>query len=156
MLHNRASSSESATKNRGQKLSPSRPRRYLELLLLMTLGCAVAAAQCNVYVADRETNSVSVFNTLTDQMVAMVPVGNQPLRVAVTPNGAFAYVVNTTHLGLITSNNVSVINTATNSVVATIPVGGYPAGVAITPNGAFAYVADLASNDVSVVTTGTK
>src|SRR5437016_10744022 len=109
----------------------------------MGLGSAVAAAQCNVYVANRETNSVSVFTSLTNQLVAMVPVGNQPLRVAITPNGAFAYVVNTTHLGLITSNTVSVINTATNSVVATIPVGGYPSGVAITPNGAFAYVTNL-------------
>ena len=124
MFHNQASCSESTTKNRDQKPSRFHSRRCLELLLLMALGCSVAAAQCNVYVADRETNSVSVFNTLNNSLMAMVPVGNQPLRVAITPNGAFAYVVNTTHLGLITSNTVSVINTATNSVVATIPVGG--------------------------------
>jgi len=112
------------------------------------LACVPAAAQCDVYVANRESNSVSVFNTLTDGLEAMIPVGNQPLRVAITPNRAFAYVTNSMHVGLIVSNSVSVIDTATYAVVATIPVGQYPNGVAITPNGAFAYVANLASNNV--------
>jgi len=50
--------------------------------------------------------------------------------VAITPDGAFAYVTN------VNSNNVSVISTATNSVVATVPVGTGPVAVAITPNSA--------------------
>src|SRR5207302_233836 len=149
MFHNQASCSESTTKNRDQKPSRFHSRRCLELLLLMALGCSVAAAQCNVYVADRETNSVSVFNTLNNSLMAMVPVGNQPLRVAITPNGAFAYVTNSG------SNNVSVINTATNTVVATVPVGSNPAAVSITPNGAFAYVTNYLGNNVSVIDTAT-
>ncbi len=64
------------------------------VVLLLVLGCGPAAAQCDVYVANRESNSVSVFNTLTDGLEAMIPVGNQPLRVAITPNRAFAYVTN--------------------------------------------------------------
>jgi len=54
--------------------------------------------------------------------------------VAITPNGAFAYV---TTPG---SSNVSVINTATNTVVGTVTVGCGPTSLAITPNGAVAYV----------------
>ena len=49
---------------------------------------------------------------------ATVPVGSAPYRVAITPNGAYAYVTN----GYVTngvSNTVSVINTATNMVTDT-------------------------------------
>ena len=56
------------------------------------------------------------------------------MSVAVTPNGAYAYVTN------YGSDTVSVISTATNTVTATITVGSYPLGVAVTPNGAYAYV----------------
>ncbi len=54
-------------------------------------------------------------------------VGAGPRSVAITPDGAFAYVTN------FNSNDVSVIATASNTVVATVPVGTLPTGVAITP-----------------------
>ena len=52
---------------------------------------------------------------------------------AITPDGAFAYVVN--HH----SHDVSVIDTSTTKC-SRIPVGLFPIAVAITPDGAFAYV----------------
>ncbi|MGB4781741.1 YncE family protein, partial [Candidatus Methylomirabilis sp.] len=78
-----------------------------------------------------------------------IPVGSNPVGVAITPNGTRAYVTNQG------SNNVSVIDTATNAVTATITVGSSPAGVAITPNGARAYVANFGFNTVSVIDTAT-
>ena len=68
---------------------------------------------------------------------------------AITPDGAFAYVV---------INNfdvVSVIETASNTVVATVTVGVRPVGVAITPDGAFAYVThgSFGTGFVSVIET---
>ena len=68
-------------------------------------------------------------------VTATVPVGSDPDGVAVTPNGAYAYVAN--DFG---SGSVSVISTATNTVTATITVGNEPDGVAVTPNGEYAYV----------------
>lgn len=68
------------------------------------------------------------FYTATNTLVATVPVGSDPVGVAITPDGAFAYVTN------IISNNVSVINTVTNTVVATVAVGINPLGVAISPS----------------------
>ena len=69
---------------------------------------------------------------------------------AITPDGAFAYVANSV------SNTVSVIATATNTVVATVAgVGSMPSGVAITPDGAFAYVGANAGSTVSVIATAT-
>src|SRR5258708_5527843 len=129
------------------------------LLLLIVSWCVPAAAQCDAYVAQNASNSTWVINTMTDMPVAVIPVQFSPFGVAITPNGAFAYVTNT---GAVCDlcpfsqpPSVSVIDTATYSVVATIPVGQYPAGVAITPNGAFAYVANFNSNNVSVIDTAT-
>ncbi|MEV6183330.1 YncE family protein, partial [Streptomyces sp. NPDC052015] len=54
-----------------------------------------------------------------------IPVGDSPVRVAITPDGSHAYVTNSA------SDDVSVIDTATNTVTTTIPVGDSPVGVAI-------------------------
>ena len=79
--------------------------------------------------------------------MATVAVGTCPFGVAITPDGAFAYVANGS------SNNVSVIATASNTVVATVAVGNFPADVAITPDGAFVYVTNQFGADVSVIAT---
>ncbi len=83
----------------------------------------------------------------SNTVVATVPVGDGPVGVAITPDGAFAYVTNGN------SGTVSVIETASNTVVATVRVGIRPAGVAITPDGAFAYVTNIDSGTVSVIET---
>jgi YVTN family beta-propeller protein len=73
--------------------------------------------------------------------------GNTPVQVAISPNGALAYAVNQG------SNNVSVIDTATESVTATIGVGNRPYGVAFSPDGGTAYVANTQDDTVSVIST---
>ncbi len=139
--------------NRGDRLSMLWPLRCLALPVLVALRCVSAAAQCTVYVPTHKSNSVAVIDTVLDRVVAIVPVQFQPLAVAITPNGAFAYVTNSGWP--VGSNSVSVIDTATNTVVATVPVANFPVGVIITPNGAFAYVANYNSNSVSVISTVT-
>ncbi|WP_176542434.1 YncE family protein, partial [Bacillus toyonensis] len=67
------------------------------------------------YVANLGSNNVSVINTVSNTVVATIPVGLNPRSVAITPNGQFAYVTNEF------TNNVSVINTASNIVFTTIP-----------------------------------
>ena len=159
MTDNQAWFWESKIQNRDHRLGPLWLLRYAALLLVMALGCVPATAQCDAYVVDNALNSVRVINTLTKTVVAVIPVQWSPFGVAITPNGAFAYVTNTGAIcdfcGAIQSYSVSVIDTATYKVVTTIPVGQYPAGVAITPNGAFAYVANFNSNNVSVIDTAT-
>ncbi|MFD7498551.1 YncE family protein [Streptomyces sp. NPDC059832] len=105
----------------------------------------------NAYVANGVSNNVSAIDTATNTVVGNpIPVGNNPLDVAITPNGQRAYVTN------VGSNNVSVIDTTTNTVVGNpIPVGSLPTGVAITPNGQRAYVTNGVSNNVSVIDTTT-
>src|SRR5438309_2635903 len=64
------------------------------LVLLAGFGSVPAATQCDVYVAAHKSNSVTVINTSTDMVDAIIPVQSQPLSVAITPNRAFAYVSN--------------------------------------------------------------
>jgi YVTN family beta-propeller protein len=80
-------------------------------------------------VTNQFDNTVSVIEAATNTVVATVPVGQGPTGVAITPNGAFAYVTN------LFGNTLSVIDIATNTVTATVLVGLVPVGVAITPSG---------------------
>jgi YVTN family beta-propeller protein len=46
------------------------------------------------YVANRNSNSVSVINTATQQVIAEIRVGTTPVALALTPDGIKVYVVN--------------------------------------------------------------
>ena len=133
-------------------------------------GVAVRPPGTFVYVTNFISDDVSVIDTATNTEVDVdgnpgngitrIRVGNAPTGVAVTPDGAFVYVVNQ-----VIDNNVSVIDTATNTEVdvdgnpgngiTRIPVGSLPLGVAVTPDGAFVYVANVNSGNVSVIDTAT-
>ena len=100
-------------------------------------------------VASVTPGTVTVISIPTNTTVATIQVGTQPQDIAITPDGAYAYVSN------VGSNNVSVIETSSNTVIATVPVGNQPNSIAITPDGAFAYVANLADSTLSVIQTAT-
>jgi YVTN family beta-propeller protein len=142
--------------------------RCLVVLAGLAVGLrpmAVVAAPF-AYVTDRINNTVAVIDVASATVVATIPVpvgpsatapgDSFPSHVAITPDGAYAYVTLTGAAGL---NSVGVISTAlaltdpTNAVVATVPVGANPYGLAITPDGAHAYVANAGSNNVSVIDT---
>jgi YVTN family beta-propeller protein len=101
------------------------------LVLAATVGAARVDAQTKAYVA---AGAVTVFDTTTEGVVASIPAGSAPARVAITPDGTRAYVSNKN------SDSVSVIDTATDTVVGTIPVGDSPAALAMAPNGQQLYV----------------
>jgi YVTN family beta-propeller protein len=105
------------------------------------------------YIPNTGTNDVSVVNTLTNTVVATIPVQTYPIGVSATPDGSKVYVTNTF------SNTVSVINTATNTVIATVPVGDYPHGLRVSPDGSKVYVANEGfpspSYTISVINTAT-
>jgi YVTN family beta-propeller protein len=122
---------------------------FLVFPLGVGLGTAAAQAQIRAYVTNASSDTVSVIDTATNTVVATVPVGLFPFKVAITPDGTRAYVTN------YNSKTVSIMDTATNTVVATIPVGIEPVGVAITPDGTRAYVTDPNPFTVAVIDTAT-
>ncbi len=90
---------------------------------------------------DAATNAVSP---------TRIAVGNDPLGLAITPDGRTAYVVNGG------SNDVSVIDTATNTAARPpIPVGLGPVAIAITPDGRTAYVISSQSGSVTPIDVAT-
>ena len=94
--------------------------------------------------------TVSVIATATNTIIATIPVGRDPIGVAVSRDGSKAYVADDLIPG-----TVSVIDTATNTVTATIPVGGGPVSAAVSPDGSKVYVANTFSSSVSVIDTVT-
>ena len=78
-----------------------------------------------------------------------IEVEGSPAGVAVTPDGATAYVTNS---GL---NTVTPIDVATNTPGDPIPVGSSPEAVAVTPDGATAYVTNVNSNNVTPIDVAT-
>jgi YVTN family beta-propeller protein len=90
--------------------------------------------------ASAGNSNVSVIDTATNKVIATIPVGSEPVGVAVSTDGSKAYVANAN------SATVSVIDTATNTVIATIPVGVGPYGVAVGPDGSKVYVTNTLLN----------
>lgn len=94
---------------------------------------------------------MSVIDTATDTVIGTIAVGLGATAVAFSPNGATAYVANTS------DDTVSVIDTATRTVTATIPLptGGDAIEIAVTPDGSKVYVTNGGVDTVSVINTAT-
>jgi len=102
------------------------------------------------YINNSSDGTVSVINTVTNNIVATIPVGTTPVGVAVTPDGKYVYIENED------SNTISVISSATNKVIATIPVGSFARGdLSVSPDGSRLYFATFGGNNVLVINTST-
>ena len=102
------------------------------------------------------------------QVVANIPVGINPVMVAVLQDGSQAFVANQGNAALGIAGSISVINLSTNTVVATLPAGastneadtlvhGHPTWIAATtgtPTGKV-YVTSLDSSDLTIIRTDT-
>jgi YVTN family beta-propeller protein len=96
-----------------------------------------------------EQGTLQVVDPAAGTVLQSIPLGNGAAGIAVTPDGAQAYVANQV------DNTVSVVSTATGAVTATVVVGRSPFGVAATPNGAQVWVANELDNTVSIIDTAT-
>lgn len=90
--------------------------------------------------------TVSVVNLNTDLITGSVTVGQAPASLAITPNGAYVYVLNYV-TGNTDGGTISVIQTSNNTVIDTIPGLSGPFAIAITPDGQYAYVTNFGSNN---------
>lgn len=78
---------------------------------------------------------------------APIVVGLAPAGLAITPDGAYVYVINYTD-GNTGTGTISIIRTSDNTVVAPTIIGfSGPFSIAITPDGKYAYVTNFGSNN---------
>ena len=112
-------------------------------------GVGVNATTGRVYVANRETHTVSVIDGASLTVVGTVGAGSGPTAVGVDGTRNRIYVTNAF------SNTVTVIDGGTNAVVATVGVGSAPQGVAVDSANNRIFVTNSGGNTVSVVDGGT-
>ncbi len=103
-------------------------------------------------------NTVSVVDLNTNTIVDTITVGPlppgppaAPAALAITPNGAYVYVVNYVD-GNPGTGTISIIRTSDNSVQINAITGfSGPFAIAITPNGKYAYVTNFGSNNFAPI-----
>ncbi|HEV2988106.1 MAG TPA: beta-propeller fold lactonase family protein [Candidatus Angelobacter sp.] len=123
----------------------------LALVVFLVLPAKARAQSPNVYVTNNFSNTVSVIDPATHNLVTTISGFNSPVGVAVSPDGTRVYVVNSNP----NPGTVSVINTATNTIIATITVGNGATLAAMSPDGKHVYVPNSNAGTVSVIDTGT-
>jgi YVTN family beta-propeller protein len=123
----------------------------LDLCQLMGLRCSSLSSpssplKCEVaYVANQVGNTISVIDTSSDKVRGEpISLRFSPYAVAITPDGARAYVTN------YDNNAVFVIDTVTNGVLSEIVVRE-PTGVAISPDGKKAYITGRNDEGVAAI-----
>jgi YVTN family beta-propeller protein len=133
-----------------------RPVRAPLLLIWSVLSSPASVDASNtahdpqLFVLTTFSNSVTVIDSATDQITTKIPVGQSPVRLAMTPDGLKTYISNTA------SNTVSVIDTLNRIVTATIPTGhNGPQEITVTPDGGRVFVVHQRSGDVAVIDTAT-
>jgi len=108
------------------------------------------AALAQVYVANGDDNSVSIFFDTANGSTITVDVDLTPVDIAVSPDGDFVYVIGSSK----NTSILAVIRTSDNKVVDMVDVGGeFPGGIAVTPDGSHVYVTIGSSKSVSVIQT---
>jgi YVTN family beta-propeller protein len=109
-------------------------------------GIAIRSGGSELYVADAQSNQVSVLSLpgFTETVVAL---SGTPTGAAIKPAGDYAYISQNT------GNCISAVNTSTKAVIGPVAVGSAPVGLAVSPNGKFVYVVNAGSNTVTVVYT---
>ncbi len=120
-------------------------RRSLMAILpavVAIIGASTASGAPLVYISNTSSDDVWVVDIATEAVVAVIPVGDDPRGIDITPNNSRVYVANRF------DNTVSVIDTATNMVVGTIDFSASmlvtatePYDVVVSADGEWLYVA---------------
>jgi YVTN family beta-propeller protein len=109
------------------------------------IGIAVNPLSHKIYVADEYSNTVSVFNTITDKLEQTIKTGVFPYSIDINIFNNRIYVTNRG------SNDISVIDGSTNLILDKINVGLSPVGITVDPSNNYIYVTNIDSNSISII-----
>ena len=96
-----------------------------------------------VYVSNNLDGTISVISD--DDVQTITDVGDGPLGLALTPDGAYLYVA------LFDDDMVAIYKTSNRKLVKTIPTDRGPWGVAVGSDGAYVYVTNSLDDTVTVI-----
>ena len=114
----------------------------------MPRDLAITPDGSQVFIANRDTNTVSIFDVDSMAISNTVDVGNLPVDIEISPDGQYAVTPN------VLGNSVSIIDIQDLSVVDVPVTGDQPYTVRISEDSAFAYVGvinDAISSAISIV-----
>ena len=109
------------------------------------VGVGVDPVLGQAYVANSDSDNVTVLDVATASVVRTVPVGGGPLELAVDRTRGRVYVLNRD------DRTVSVIDGASNTVVGTVPVGNLPITVAVDLGSGRVAVANSLDDTVTII-----
>jgi YVTN family beta-propeller protein len=129
----------------------SRAFRFFTALaaLLLLFTAPLSAEEC-VLIVTTGNHSLTIFDNTHQRVSARIPVGAEPVNVAVSANGSTAFVANAG------DDSVSVVDLDSGTSVAVVPVGAYPIDLAVHPDGRRLYVSERNSDRVSIVDIATR
>jgi len=127
--------------------------RLLDMIFLPGTGYdwVLSDDQRQLYVSVPEAGVIAVADTSTWKVVAEIPVGERPGRIALQADGRYLWVGHGTALGDGAPAAVSVVDTASRTVVAAVPTGAGPHTLALEPDNLRAWVLNRGAGTVSVV-----
>jgi YVTN family beta-propeller protein len=108
---------------------------------------AITADGGTLLVVNPDSNSLTLVDTASNDVVAELAVGTDPRTVAVDDQGQRAYVANRG------SDSVSVVDLKARAVLAEVSVGHRPYGVVVDPAGDRVYLAEQGANRVRILDT---
>ncbi len=111
---------------------------------LLAFGLQTLLAQDFAYVANTQSNDVSVIDLTNGTVIETIAVEEVPVDVAASPNGNLIAVTNAV------GGSISLIDPSTNAVINTFPTGNLPSNGVFGPDGTTIYQSFLAENRVEV------
>jgi YVTN family beta-propeller protein len=98
------------------------------------IGASVTPDGNYLYISNELENSIDLINTLTNQVIATIPVNSGPTGLAISPDGEFLYVA------CRLSNVIDIIPVGIDQVTNSISVYPEPLHIGFSPDGKKAYV----------------
>ena len=106
---------------------------------------AITPDGTTLVVANPDSNSISLVDTLSKTLIQEIGVGVDPRGVAIAPDGATAYVANQG------SDSISMIDIQTRTRLLDFPTGDRPVSVVCSPDGRFVIVAEMGADRIHFI-----